>query len=105
MTPIGVFHSKGEAAKVYGITGWWMGWLIRTHERIGKGFYYVADGGKKAFEAPAPRQKVGRKAFKVMTPAGLFQSANEAAEFFGFRPKQITEWTRAFPKQFYYIKA
>ena len=42
---------------------------------------------------------------KIMTPAGEFRSRNEAARFFGFRPKQITEWTRAFPKQFYYIKA
>jgi len=41
MTPAGEFRSSTEAAKVYGITKWWMCWLIRTDERIGKGFYFI----------------------------------------------------------------
>ena len=112
MTPIGVFHTKGEAAKVYGITGWWMGWLIRTPDSIGEGFYYVDEGGKKPDARKVVKVKVVKvkgpvgqgQTKKIMTPAGEFRSRNEAARFFGFRPKQITQWTKAFPTQFYYIK-
>ena len=41
MTPIGEFRCPSEAAKAYGITKWWMCWLTRTDERIGKGFYFI----------------------------------------------------------------
>jgi hypothetical protein len=102
MTPKGRFASAKLAAEFYGCSAKVMrSTLTRTDER-GQGFYFVSNGEKKL--VVKPKGRIGNKPKKIMTPAGMFESAKQAAEFFGFAPLEVTRWTRNYPQQFYYIK-
>jgi hypothetical protein len=79
-----------------------MGRLIRTHDIIGKGFYYVADKGKRPSVVKA-EWVPGRPPKKVMTPAGVLNSLKEAEKFFNVTRATFWKWMREHPQHIYYI--
>ncbi len=103
MTPAGEFESQKLAALMYGVTSKFMGRLIRTHDIIGEGFYYVADKGKRSAVVKV-KGVSGRPPKKVMTPAGVLNSLQEAEKFFNVTRATFWKWMREQPKHIYYIK-
>jgi hypothetical protein len=103
MTPAGEFESQTLAALMYGVSRKFMGRLIRTHDIIGEGFYYVADKGKRPAVVKV-KGVSGRPPKKVMTPAGVFNSLQEAEKFFNVTRATFWKWMREQPKHIYYIK-